>query len=287
MTMKVLISFVIFFITLMIGLNFMRGYDELRSYLIWNKLERIPASEAEQFSPKMIENLPEPARRYFEYTIMPGTPLKRVSEIKTNGRLGLGPKDAPDYMTMNATQVMAFPEGFIWSIKTGRGPMVVTGSDGFYQDKSWSRFWLMHSIPLGRAGGRSPHREDHRRAAFGRLVAEAVFWSPASLLPSETISWEAVDDNTARATVQYDDLVQTVDVFVDEQGQPTHVIIARWSDANPDNTYQLQPFGGYLSVFKEFEGYRLPTHVEGGNFIGTDRYFPFYIADVEEISFSD
>jgi len=283
--MKVLISFVIIIVIVMIGLNFMRSYDELRSYLTWNKLEKVNSTDLVIFSPEMVETLPDPARRYFEYTIMPGTPLRRVTEIKMGGRLGLGPKHAPDYMTMSATQIMALPEGFIWNVKTGRGSMVVTGSDGFYQNKSWSRFWLMHSIPLGRAGGRSAHSEDHRRAAFGRLVAEAVFWSPGSLLPSETVSWEAVDDMTARATVRYDDLVQTVDIFIDEQGQPSQIIIPRWSDANPDNRYQLQPFGGYLSVFKDFDGYRLPTHVEGGNFIGTDRYFPFYIADVEEISF--
>jgi len=285
--MKVLISFVILIIILMIGLNFMRSYDELRSYLSWNKLEKVTSAEPLLFSPNIVQSLPEPARRYFEYTILPGTPLQPVTKLKMSGRLGLGPKDAPDYMPMSATQIMAFPEGFIWNVKTGRGPMVVTGSDGLYQDKSWSRFWLMHSIPLGRAGGRSAHSEDHRRAAFGRLVAEAVFWSPASLLTSGTVSWETIDDSTARATVQYDDLVQTVDIFINKRGQPAHVIIPRWSDANPDNIYQLQPFGGYLSVFKEFEGYRLPTHVEGGNFIGTGRYFPFYIADVEEINISD
>ena len=285
--MKIIISVVVIIVILMIGLNLMRSYDELRSYLTWNKLEKIAPNEPMFFDPKTLDNIADPARRYFEYTIAPGTPLKRMTEIKMSGRLGLGPKDAPDYMHMSATQIMALPDGFVWNIKTGRGPMVVTGSDGFYHDKSWSRFWLMHSIPLGRAGGRSPHRADHHRAAFGRLVAEAVFWSPAALLPSDMVSWEAIGPNHARATVRYQNLVQTVDVYIQEDGQPTKVIIPRWSDANPDNTYQIQPFGGYLSVFKEFEGYRLPTHVEGGNFIGTDAYFPFYIADVEAVTFSD
>lgn len=31
--------------------------------------------------------------------------------------------------------------------------------------------------------------------------------------------------------------------------------------------YQLQPFGGYLSEFREFGGYRLPTRIEAGNFL--------------------
>ena len=285
--MKIFISFIVIVIILMIGLNVMRSYDELRTYLTWNKLEKIAPEQPTFFDPKMLENLPEPVRRYFEYTILPGTPLKRVAEIKMNGRLGLGPKEAPDYMKMSAHQIMVLPDGFIWNVKTGRGPMVVTGSDGFYSDESWSRFWLMHAVPLGRAGGRSPHRTDHHRAAFGRLVAEAAFWSPAALLPSDMVSWEAIEHNQARATVRYQNLVQSVDIHISENGQPTHIVIPRWSDANPENRYQLQPFGGYLSVFKEFEGYRLPTHVEGGNFIGSEHYFPIYIADVETIKFID
>jgi len=91
----------------------------------------------------------------------------------------------------------------------------------------------MHAIPLGRAGGRSPHRADHHKAAFGRLVAEAAFWSPAALLPSDMVSWEAIEPNHARATVRYQNLVQTVDIYILENGQPTQIIIPRWSDANP------------------------------------------------------
>lgn len=285
--MKIIISFTILVVILMIGLNIMRSYDELRSYIIWGKLEKLPPNDPIRFSDDMISELPEPIQRYFKYMILPDTALKRAVDIKMSGRLGLGPKEAPDYMNMTATQIMAFPEGFIWNIKTGRGPMVVTGSDGLYQNKSWSRFWLMHAIPLGRAGGLSSRREDHHRAAFGRLVAETAFWSPASLLPSEHVSWEAVSSDHVRATVTYQNLIQSVDIYINENGQPIKVTIPRWSDANPENRYQLQPFGGYPSVFKEFEGYRLPTHVEGGNFIGTEDYFPFYIADVEMISFTD
>ena len=82
-------------------------------------------------------------------------------------------------------------------------------------------------------------------------------------------------------------MTQTVDVTVDNDGRPTMVVIPRWSDANADKTYRLQPFGGYLSEFRDFDGYILPTRVEGGNFIGTEEYFPFYQANVESIRFVD
>jgi hypothetical protein len=61
------------------------------------------------------------------------------------------------------------------------------------------------------------------------------------------------------------------------------VMIQRWTDANPDRQFRLQPFGGHLADFREVAGYRLPFRVEGGNFFGADEYFPFYKAEVEAI----
>jgi hypothetical protein len=70
-----------------------------------------------------------------------------------------------------------------------------------------------------------------------------------------------------------------------EDGQPLFVAFQRWSDANSEGVHRLQPFGGYLSEFRDFGGFRLPTHVEAGNHFGTEDYFPFFIADVSEITF--
>jgi len=286
--MRVIISFVVFLILLSIGLTLVRNYDELVGFRAWKKLENLPnLNKASQFSAGMVEDLPAPARRYFEFMISPGTSLKKVSIIEMEGRLGLGPKESPDYMKMSATQIMALPEGFVWRVKSGRAELVLTGFDGLYENKSWSRFWFMQSIPVGRAGGRSSNQEDHRRASFGRLVAEATFWSPAALLPSENVRWQAQGEDVALVTVTYKGLEQSAEIYLNQTGQPYKVIIARWSDANPEQTYQLQPFGGYLSVFKDFEGFRLPTHIDGGNFIGTEDYFPFYIADVENVTFKN
>jgi hypothetical protein len=122
-------------------------------------------------------------------------------------------------------------------------------------------------------------------AAFGRVVAEAVFFAPASLLPEDGVTWEAAGSHTARATVRHLGRVQTADVSVNDEGRPHTVVIPRWSDANRDRQFRLQPFGGSLSEFRRFEGYMLPTRIHGGNFIGTSDYFPFYRAHVERVRF--
>lgn len=126
---------------------------------------------------------------------------------------------------------------------------------------------------------------DHKRSAFGRYIAESLFWTPAALLPSSNVIWDLIDEDTARVTVTHDEMVQSIDLSVDESGKPIKVAFPRWSDANSEKVYQIQPFGGYLSQFKTFHGFRLPTHIEAGNFFGTEDYFPFFVIDVSDISF--
>lgn len=241
------------------------------------RLAGVQPDKPKRFDPAMVADLPEPARRFFTFAIAEGTPLNTVARIEMQGRFSLGNKASPEYMQMRATQVLAAPEGFVWAMRGGAGAMRLAGSDS----GRWTRFWLAGLVPVARLGG----DPDHARAAFGRYVAEAVFWTPAAVLPSDHVSWAAVSTDTARMTMRKGALSQSVDVQVNAEGQPVQVSFDRWSDANPEKRYQFQRFGGYLSEFRDFGGFRLPTRVEAGNFFDTEDYFPFFIVDVTEVSF--
>ena len=246
----------------------------------WNDLASHQSRAPDTFDVSTVAGLPDPAQRYFRFAIDPGTPLYTVAEISMKGEFSLGSKADPNYLPMQAEQILAAPHGFIWRVRTGNA-VSIAGSDGANDGESWSRFWLMGILPVARAG----FNEDHARAAFGRYVAEALFWTPAALLPGDNIRWESVDNSTARVTLTYMGLAQAVDISVDADGRPTKVVFQRWSDANPKKTFQLQPFGGYLSEYQEFSGFHLPTRVVAGNFFETDDYFPFFEATVTSIRF--
>ena len=244
-------------------------------------VQRITAAQPAaptRFDPAMVADLPEPARRYFRYAIQPGTPLRTAATITMTGRFGLGTKAKPTYFDMTAIQTLAMPVGFVWKMRAKRGLMRVSGSDS----ECWTRFWLMGLLPVARTGG----GPDHRRSAFGRCLAEAVFWTPAAVLPGPGVHWEEVDRDCARLTVRHRDLLQSVDLTVAADGRPVQVCFERWSNANPAKVYRRQPFGGTLAACRDFAGFRLPSRVEAGNFFGTDAYFPFFVADVTAIDFS-
>jgi hypothetical protein len=263
-------------LAVVVGLAVWRALDRHADQTAWERLTTEQAGETTTFDAAMTAGLPEPAQRYFNFTIAQGTPLCTAVEIDMAGEIGLGSKDAPGYRDMAARQILAPPYGLVWRVKTGP----ISGSDGALPDRAWTRLWLFDLIPVVRVVGL-----DHHRAAFGRVVAEGVFWAPASLLSREFVRWEPIDENSARATVTFGNFEQAVDVTVNEAGAPTKVVIQRWSNANAEQVYREQPFGGYLSRFHEFDGYRLPTRVEGGNLFGTPDYFPFFKADVTSIRF--
>lgn len=266
-----------FLILSFLGLSIWQWTDRQKDQQIWREFIEHVGPPQTVFTEAMIEGLPEPAQRYFRYTIKEGTPLVMAVEIDMHGELGLGTVDQPKYNPMKARQILAPPHGLVWELKSG----AISGSDGATLNTSWTRFWLFKVIPVVRAGGRT----DHHRSAFGRVVSEGAFWVPASLLPSDFVRWESVDKATARAVVTYAGFEQRVEITVAENGQPTRVVIPRWSNKNPERQFREQPFGGELSEFKQFGGYMLPTRVSGGNHIGTVDYFPFYKAEVIDVRF--
>ena len=277
---KVMLALLAVLAMVLVTLGAWRWNEKRACRAAWADLVSLQPGAPPLFDPAMIDGLPEPARRFFRFAIEPGTPLYTVAEISMHGELSLGDKAEPNYMPMRAEQVLAAPRGFIWKVRAG-DTIWFSGSDGANQGTSWSRFWLFGILPVARAG----NSEDHARASFGRYVAEAVFWTPAALLPGQGVRWEDVDESTARAIVTQEGLQQAIDVTVDADGRAGKVVFQRWSDANPSKTYQLQPFGGYLSDYRTFGGFRLPTLIEAGNAFETDDYFPFFKATVTSVRF--
>ncbi len=263
------------------GLVVMRGIDLRADAKARRVLLKAQPSQPAVFSPAMVADLPSVAQRYFLHAIAPGTRLRTVARISMVGDFSLGASPNDPYLQMTADQVLAAPTGFVWSVALRSDEMRLAGSDAYVEGNSWSRFWLLGTLPLARAGG----NVDHARAAFGRAVAEAVFWTPAALLPGTGATWTDIAKNQTRVTLTQGDLVQSVDVTVDENGAATQVAFDRWSDANPEKTYRLQRFGGYLTEYRDFQGFSLPTRIEAGNHFDSDVYFPFFRATVTEIDF--
>ncbi|WIJ26945.1 DUF6544 family protein [Devosia sp. RR2S18] len=241
----------------------------------WSSIEQGALPGDRIFDPNMVQGLPETARRYFIHAIAPGTPLKTTVELEMRGTFLLGDRAKFQTYEMEARQILAPPDQFVWIQSLRSGPMHITGSDALFDGEAWTRFWINSLIPVAN----NPSSPDLVRSAQFRSAVEGV-WAPAALLPGEDIVWSQPGENLARVTITSGAAPVVLDLKLNEAGAVTEVVGQRWSNANAESIFQLQPFGGTVESEATFDGYTIPAILKVGNHFGTDEYLPFFQAEI-------
>ncbi len=249
-----------------------RNAQTVRDALL-SQREPTPAN----FAPAMVADLPEIGQRYFANAIAPGTPLHEVARLEMEGSLILNGREFP----MRAEQILAPPHGFVWRARAGAGLLRFSGSDGYRNGHtSWTRFWLWGVLPVARIAD----TEDHARAAAARMVMETV-WAPAALLPQSAAVWSQTGADQAEVRFPKVSGAEPIHLTLDAAGRVLEMTTLRWSDANPDRTYRLQPFGGRTLAHATHQGFTIPTAMEIGNLYGTPEYAPFFRARLTRVEY--
>lgn len=253
------------------------GCDTRAADALWQALRATAAANPQAYDPAMVADLPPSAQRYFTRAIVPGTPLLQQVELEMEGSFIMQGRSFP----MRAHQLLAPPHGLVWEARMGSGLMRFAGSDAYRAGvTSWTRFWLLGMIPLARVGD----NEDHARASAARMLSEAI-WVPASLLPQNGAVWREVGPDRAEVSFPTNPAVEPVFLTLDAEGNVIEIVTQRWSDANPERLYRLQPFGGRMLAHEQHQGFTIPTEVEVGNHYGTDDYAPFFRATMTRVRF--
>ncbi|MEZ5526532.1 MAG: DUF6544 family protein [Gammaproteobacteria bacterium] len=76
---------------------------------------------------------------------------------------------------------------------------------------------------------------DHYRSAVGRMLAEAVFWTPGVLLTHLRPHWEVLDEQSIRARLVHAGVEVCVHITTGPE-DALSVCFERWSDANADGS---------------------------------------------------
>src|SRR5262245_61490182 len=275
MIIKLLIVFGVLILVALTALVIIRRRDDKRAEGVWQSLEA--PSTHQFFTEEMVSDLPAPARRHLLHAIRPGTPLAYSVSLEMGGSMRLKPEQ--EWMPMKASQILAPPKGFVWRAEVGDGLMRFSGGDHYANGNGRVRFWLWGFIPLVKQEG-----ADVSRAALGRMACETI-WLPSSLLPQRGVKWEALDDESARATMKIGEETITLTLFVEPDGRLREVRILRWGDQTEDGGFGYVPFGCRIQEERDFGGYTIPSKVSVGWQIGTDRYFEFFRAQIENADF--
>jgi hypothetical protein len=130
---------------------------------------------------------------------------------------------------------------------------------------------------LGRLGGLVPLVDaagtpELAASALARWLGEAA-WLPGALLPGAGVTWEAVDDSTARATVHDGAVRVRADFHFAPTGEMTRMTALRHRDVNGRGV--LTPFEGRYGAYVRLGGVLVPGESEVAWLLPEGR-FPYW-----------
>jgi hypothetical protein len=211
------------------------------------------------FDVAQIASLPEPARRYLEHAIVPGTPLAAAVRLRMHGEIKL-----KEWIPFTAEEVLSRERGLIWSARTRFRGISIRGSDRFVDGEGAMRWKAFGILPVLSACG-----PDVSRSAAGRAAAEAV-WLP-SVLADADVSWSAPARDRALARFTVRGHPNELALSLGEEGDLRAIKLARWG--NPEGAaFHEVDFGGTVEEERVFGGYRIPTRMRLGWYFETPRF---------------
>ncbi|GAA5225387.1 hypothetical protein GCM10025777_60180 [Membranihabitans marinus] len=181
---------------------------------------------------------------------------KLISNVYLTQELQL--KLKPEQTTWNngtAEQYFTIqPPAFNWNINTEMNSILsVAGRDKFEDGKGEMTIKLLSIIPVANA----KNDEKVNQATLQRYLAEIVWFPSASL--SEYIKWEAINDNSARATMEYNGTKGSGVFHFDIDGNFEKFVAMRYQDSN-----DAEPTEWTVTATKteERNGIKIPVECE-------------------------
>jgi hypothetical protein len=203
------------------------------------------AAGAAVYSREELAGLPAPVVRYFEFALQPGQPLIRRARLEQQGVFRTRADAA--WSPFTATEHFSvWPPAFVWDARIRMLPLLaVRVRDSYLGGEGWTRAAVAGLVSVADQHG----TPEMASASLVRYLAEAV-WLPTALLPGGGVSWAAVDDSTARATLADGTTTVSLDVHVGARGEIVRVATVRQRDVAgvPVPTPWVGHFGDYTQV---------------------------------------
>jgi hypothetical protein len=180
-----------------------------------------------------------------------------MATLRQEGTFQMGEGEA-GWRPFHATQhVRAYPPGFLWDASIGMMPLIpVRVRDGYLGGAGMMKGAVAALVTVVEA---EPTRELAEGSLY-RYLAEAV-WVPSRLLPGEGLTWEAVDDTTAEATLRDGDVEVSVRFGFDASGDIVSMVVPE-RGREVDGIYVPTPWKGRLWDHQDVDGYRIPLQGE-------------------------
>lgn len=197
-----------------------------------------------------IADLPTPVKKWLEYAQVIGKEKIYAARIKQKAEMRLEPDS--NWMSVEATQYFSVQEpGFIWDANVKAAPLLsFAGRDKYFEGRGNMLIKILSLVPVADGTGKEVDQ-----GTLLRFLAETM-WFPTAAL-HDYITWEEVDNKTAKATMSYKGVTASGIFSFNEKGEVIHFVAERYGDFN--GGYSLETWAIPISDYKEFDGIKIPT----------------------------
>jgi hypothetical protein len=198
--------------------------------------------------------LPPPVARYLS-TVLPGgqSRIRRV-ELTQSGEFRTGDADSP-WRRFTATQdVTTDPPGFLWEAAIEMAPFVSARViDSFVDGEGSLTATVFGAITVADAAP-GPELDE---GELMRYLGETP-WYPTALLPGGGVSWDPIDDRSARATLSAGGTTGSLVFHFDAHDLVSHVSGDRPA-LQADGRSERTPWSGHWWAYERRGGLLVPT----------------------------
>ena len=210
----------------------------------------IPKSKI--ISKDMLVDLPSPVQNWLENCGIMGKPAIGNVQMEQLFEIKLKPDQKIWYSTKAKQYITANPPSFVWTAHMQVMPLLyASGRDKFIDGKGEMLFKLLSIFPVANDGNNPEINE----AALQRFLGEIV-WIPSAALEKH-IKWEAIDNNSAKATLSYQGASGSGIFTFNEKGEVEKYTAMRYMGSGPD----AKKFEWYIDIAenKEMNGVIVPN----------------------------
>lgn len=226
-----------------------------------------------------VADLPAPVQKYFRMVLNDGVPVITHAfllqaggfRVETGGE-AWSPMKAEQYFSTR-------PRAFVWHASIAMMPAVtVNVCDSYIEGKGKMKGKLMSLYTLID----TPRSGKLDEGALQRYLAEAV-WFPTALLPSQGVSWRAIDKHHAEASVTDAGTTASLEFEFNEAGEIVSVFApGRYREVNGE--YVATPWKGRYADYVDVEGYRIPSKAEV-EWQLDEQVYPYWRAKIAQIRY--
>ena len=196
-------------------------------------------------------NVPPIVKKWLRYTGVRDQEHVQTVYLEQKGSMKTEPEGK--WMPFIAKQYYRLQDAsFIWTVDVESGPFLqIQGRDKLINGESEMLILAYHLFPVVKEG----YHEKINRSAMIRYLAEICLFPQAALY--KNIQWEAVSENSAKATLTVKN-IQVSGIFTfSDSGELYSFESERFYGGATDA--QLRTWVAEMYDYREFNGYRLPT----------------------------